>query len=166
MIRRYFHHPRHGRAGRVAIAISTGLCFACSQPRGDHPPVYPVNGKVLYKGKPIEGGVIIYEREGPESKGPPAEPSGGPLRATGQIEADGRFRLMAFPGAEGVPEGRYKVGISSRPPRTEDGLFGGAVAAKKGDPDVLRGRYADPATSGLRAEVAKDGANEPTFDLK
>jgi hypothetical protein len=166
MIRRYFNHPRYGRAGRVAIAISTGVCFACSQPSGGHPPVYPVNGKVLYKGQPIAGGFVIYELEGADAKGSPADPGGGPLRATGRIEPDGRFRLMAFSGVEGVPEGHYTVGISSRPQRTENGVLGSAGAVKKGDPDVLRGRYADPRTSGLRAEVVKDGANAPTFDLK
>ena len=72
---------------------------------------------------------------------------------------------MAFAGAEGVPEGHDTVGISSRPPRTEAGLLDSADAVKKGDPDVLRGRFADPETSGIRTDVMKDRANEPTFDL-
>src|SRR5262249_5572430 len=127
-----------------------------------HPPVYPVNGRVPYEGKPIAGGVVVYEREGQET----TSAGGGPFRSTGQLEPDGRFRLTAFAGVEGVPEGHYRVGISSRPPRTERGVLGSAGAVKTGDPDVLRGRFADPKTSGLRTEVAKDRPNEPTFDLQ
>jgi len=65
-----------------------------------------------------------------------------------------------------VPEGKYKVGISSIPPRTEANLFDSAPSAKKGNPDVLRGKYSDPKNSGLRAEVFKDQTNEPTFTLE
>jgi hypothetical protein len=167
MIRRPFSHPRYGRAGRLAIAISTSVWLSCSSTPGKNPPIYPVKGKVLHQGKPIASGVVVYELEGGVAEGTPAVAGGGPLRATGRIEPDGSFRLIAFPGAEGVPEGRYKVGISSRPPRTEGGVLGASAdAVKKGDPDVLRGRYADPKTSGLRDEVVKDRANEPRFDLK
>jgi hypothetical protein len=51
------------------------------------------------------------------------------------------------------------------PPRTEAGLFGGSTV-KKGDPDVLHGRYSDPKTSGLKFDVVADKPNEPVFDLK
>ncbi len=166
MIRCRWSNTRYRRAGRIAAAINVALCLACAPSPDAHPPVYPVHGKVLYKGKPIAGGVVTYEREGSDAKAPPAGADGGPLRATGRIETDGSFRLTAFAGAEGVPEGAYVVGISSRPPHTEAGLLGPRDGVKKGDPDVLRGRYADPRTSGLRAEVRKDAPNEPTFDLK
>ena len=166
MARHPLSFPRYRRAGQLAVAITTTIGLACGPSLGDHPPVHAVKGTVLFKGKPVPGGVVIYEREEGERTDPPAGSGGGPLRATGRIEPDGSFRLIAFAGAEGVPEGRYRVGISSRPPRTEGGLLGSNVAVTKGDPDVLRGRYADPQTSGLRTEVSKDRANEPTFDLK
>jgi hypothetical protein len=125
-----------------------------------------VKGKVLYKGQPIASGVVLFELEGGDpTSGAGAQP-GGPLRASGQIEPDGTFRLVAYQGAEGVPAGNYKVGISSVPPRTEGNILDSAAKAKKGNPDVLRGRYSDPKTSGLHAEVKKDETNEPTFDLK
>jgi hypothetical protein len=166
MIRRPICHPRRGRAGRLALAISTAVSLACA-PTGDHPPVYPVKGKVTYKGQPITGGSVLYELEGGgEAKGSPAEPGAGPLRVTGRIQADGTFQLRAFPDVEGMPEGRYKIGITSRLGRSEVGIFDAASKIKKGDPDVLHGRYADPKTSGLKAEVVKDRPNEPTFDLK
>ena len=122
---------------------------------------------MTYKGKPVTVGSVIYEREGGgASEGALAGPEGGPFRVIGKIQEDGTFRLSAFPGAEGIPEGHYKVGISSRSGRSETGIFDLASRIKKGNPDVLRGRDADPKTSGLVDEVAKDRANEPTFDLK
>lgn len=145
----------------VAVAV---LISGCDQ-SGGHPPVYPLEGTVLYKGKPISGGIVVFELEGGEPASSNKDQPSGPLRATGRIQEDGRFRLQVFPGTEGVPAGNYKVGISSMPPHTEAGIFDGG-AVKKGNPDVLHGRYTDPKTSGLRAQVVKDQTNEPTFDLK
>jgi hypothetical protein len=129
--------------------------------------LYPVKGKVTYQGKPITGGSVIYELEGgAEAKGFPSEPRAGPFRVTGGLRADGTFRLWAFPGVEGMPEGHYKVGITSRPGRTEVGIFDAAPKIKQGNPDVLGGRYSDPKTSGLRDEVVKGRPNEPSFELQ
>jgi hypothetical protein len=125
-----------------------------------------VKGKVLYKGAPISSGVVLFELEGGEPSHSNGVQPGAPLRATGNIEADGSFRLIAYQGADGVPAGNYKVGISSIPPRSEANILEAAAAAKKGNPDVLKGRFADPKTSGLHAQVFKDKVNEPIFDLK
>jgi hypothetical protein len=125
-----------------------------------------VKGKVLYKGAPISSGVVLFELEGGDPPSSSSVQTGGPLRATGDIEADGSFRLIAYQGAEGVPAGNYKVGISSVPPRSEGNILEAAASAKKGNPDVLKGRFADPKTSGLHAQVFKDQVNEPIFDLK
>jgi len=169
MICRPFFRADRGRTGRVILRAGVAalvVSSACSQAPEGQPPVYPIKGKVLYKGKPVTGGTVVFELAGgdtPESK---ATRGAAPFRATGRIEADGSFGLRAFPGIEGVPAGRYKVGISSIPPRFEGNLFDHAASAQKGNPDVLHGRYADPRTSGLQAQVDRDRANEPTFDLK
>jgi hypothetical protein len=161
-----FGRFRRAGAMRLAAMIAAVACLSCG-PTGGHPPVYPVKGKVSYKGKPVTEGYVVYELEGGgEAKGSPTEPGAGPLRGTGQIRADGTFELRAFPGVEGMPEGHYKVGITSRPGRSKAGIFGAGSQIKKGNPDVLRGRYSDPKTSGLTGEVAKDRPNEPSFDLK
>jgi hypothetical protein len=149
----------------VNLAVFAG-CLACGGAPGAQPPLYAVKGKVLYQGKPITGGVVVYELESSNAPELKSAQGNGPLRATGRIEADGGFQLIAYPGAEGVPAGSYKVGISSVPPRTEGNLFEAAKSAMKGNPDVLRGRYADPSKSGLRDKVADDRVNEPTFELK
>jgi hypothetical protein len=149
----------------MAAAIATVAWLGCAPT--DHPLVYPVKGKVTFKGNPITPGSVIYELEGgAEAKGTSSEPRVGPLRVSGQIQADGTFQLWAFAGVEGMPEGRYKVGITSRPGRSEAGIFDAASKIKKGNPDVLRGRYSNPKTSGLTDKVVNDRPNEPSFDLQ
>src|SRR5262249_52621690 len=148
-------------AERLLLVTVTALFLACNQAPEGRPPLYPIRGKALYKGQPISGGVVVFELESGDRPGSPAGQGGGPLRATGRIEADGSFRLMAFPGSAGIPAGHYRVGISSIPPRTEANLLEAASSARKGNPDVLHGRYADPKTSGLRVQVLADQTNEP-----
>jgi hypothetical protein len=151
----------------IVILLAIAVLFPACISSDDHPPIYPIKGKVLFKGTPIAGGTVVFELESSSDRAASKDdPASSPLRATGRIEPDGSFRLMAFSGTEGVPEGKYKVGISSIPPRTEANLFDSAPSAKKGNPDVLRGKYSDPKNSGLRAEVVKDQTNEPTFDLE
>jgi hypothetical protein len=167
MIRHRFFILRPALAAWFALCFGAVVFLGCSSSDGDHPPVYSVKGKVLFKGAPVSSGVVLFELEGGDqtpSNG--AQPGGGPLRASGQIAPDGSFHLIAYQGADGVPAGNYKVGISSVPPRTEGNILEASASAKKGNPDVLHGKYADPKTSGLKAEVFKDKANEPTFDLK
>jgi hypothetical protein len=65
-----------------------------------------------------------------------------------------------------MPEGHYKVGITSRLGRTEVGIFDLESKIQKGKSDVLRGRYTDPKTSGLKDDLVKDRPNEPSFDLQ
>ncbi len=140
---------------RFAAAIATVAWLACA-PAGDHPPVYPVKGKVMYKGKPITEGTVIYELEGGgEAKGSPPEPGAGPLRVTGRIQADGTFRLWAFPGVEGMPEGHYKVGVTSRRGRTEVGDPGRRAEDQEGQSGCPPGavlRSQDVGTQGRGGE--------------
>jgi len=166
MMCRAFFLRHLGPSGRLILVTVTAVFLACSQTPDGQPPVYPVKGKVLHKGKPIPAGVVVFELEGGDWPTSGAPHGSGTLRATGRIEADGSFRLMAFPGAEGVPAGNYLVGISSVPPRTESNLFETAGSAKKGNPDVLRGRYANPKTSGLQFQVLVGQTNEATFNLE
>jgi hypothetical protein len=139
---------------------------ACSNSFEDHPPVYPVKGKVLLKGQPMNGGTIIFEfaREGADA---PKSPSGGPFRVTGKINNDGMFNLVAYVGSEGMPAGNYKVGILAVQGRSESNLFDRkTIVINKGRSVVSSNQFADPKTSGLTAQVSKDRPNEPVFDLK
>ena len=147
----------------ASVALLTWL--GCGAEQG-HPPVYPVKGKVTLRGKPLNEGYVVYELEESKiTKSSSGVSTAGPLRVVGPIRPDGTFRLNAYPGVEGMPEGRYKVGISSRAGRSEVGIFDADRKIQKGNPDVLGARYADPKSSGLTDQVVNDKPNEPSFDL-
>ena len=122
---------------------------------------------MIRNGKPMAGGTILFEYagDGPDA---PKSAAGGPFRATAKIH-DGTFNLNGYAGAEGMPAGNYKVGVVATQGRSESGLFGKEkeiVLPQKGKSAFPVDRYADPKTSGLTAQVSKDGPNEPAIDLK
>jgi hypothetical protein len=156
-----------GRVNRLRLLLIAGtiLLPACSNLLEDHPPLYPVKGKVNLESKPLPGGTIIFEYSGDGADAPKGT-GGGPFRVTSKIK-DGTFRLVGYAGSEGMPAGNYKVGISTTQGRSEENLFGREVVVpKKGKSAVSVGQYADPKTSGLTARVSKDEPNVPVFDLK
>ncbi len=149
----------------LSLLAGTIILPACSDAIEDHPPLYPVKGKVIFDGKPMTGGTIIFEYSG-DGPDAPKGAGGGPFRVTSKI-TDGAFSLIGYAGAEGMPAGNYKVGISATQGRSEDNLFGREVVLpKKGKAAGSLRQYADPKTSGLTSQVYKDKPNEPVFDLK
>jgi hypothetical protein len=156
-----------GRVNRLRMLLLAGtiLLPACSNSLEDHPPLYPVKGKVTLDGKPMASGTIIFEYSGDGADAPKGA-GGGPFRVTSKIK-DGTFNLVGYAGSEGMPAGNYKVGISTTQGRSEDNLFGREVVLpKEGKSAVSVSQYADPKTSGLTSRVSKDEPNEPVFDLK
>ena len=103
---------------RLLLLAGTILLPACSDSLEDHPPLYPVKGKVILDGKPMTGGTIIFEYAGDGADAPKGV-GGGPFRATAKIK-DGTFNLIGYAGAEGMPAGNYKVGISGSQGRSEE----------------------------------------------
>jgi hypothetical protein len=166
MIRRASLRSGQVHLERLLILAGMILLSACSDSFDDHPPVYPVKGKVVLKGKPMSGGTIIFEYAG-EGSDAPKGPPGQPFRVTGKIDNEGTFSLVAYVGSEGLPAGNYKVGILAAQGRTESNLFDRKPnLPKKARSAEASTEYADPKTSGLTAQVSKDGPNEPLFDLK
>jgi hypothetical protein len=150
---------------RLLILACTILVPACSNAFEDHPPLYPVKGKVTLDGKPMTGGTIIFEYSGDGALAPKGA-GGGPFRVTAKIK-DGTFNLIGYAGSEGMPAGNYNVGILATQGRSENNLFGREVVIpKKRKSAVSFSRYADPKTSRLTSRVSKDEPNEPVFDLK
>ena len=165
MIRRTSLQAGSLRWRHFLLLAGTILLPACSNSFEDHPPLYPVKGTVIREGQPMAGGTIIFESagDGPDA---PKGVAGGPFRVTAKINK-GAFNMIGYAGAEGMPAGNYKVGISGSQGRSESSLFGREVVVqKKGKTGVSVERYADPKSSKLTAEVTKDGPNEPVFDLK
>lgn len=121
-------------------------CLAVAGCGGDQLPTAPVQGKVLYQGKPLQFGAVTFQ----PAAGPPA---------SGAIQPDGTFRLSTYGNNDGAVLGMHKVAVScfdsQRPdapppdPNAEPGL---------GKPLVPQ-KYLSADTSGLTAEVKS--RNEP-----
>jgi len=150
------------RLATIAVSVVTAA-VACNQASDDRVPIYPVKGKVTLKGVPLADALVVFESTAGQKTGG----GRGPVRSTGRTDKHGKFELMTYQGNDGAPAGDHLVGISGMPPRSEANIFDlpkGSIA--RGNPDRLKGRYADPKSSGLKA-VVKEGDNAiPVFDLK
>ena len=109
-----------------------------------------VSGRVCYAGRPLPGGTILLLAS-----------DGKPYR--GQIEVDGRFRVLD------VPLGEAKVCVTSlieSPPSV--GRSSAAVASRVSQPATMYSRipthYGDLTRSGLTVTVEEDSTLE--LDLK
>jgi len=127
-----------------------------------HRPVYAVEGIVRYRGNPVEGArVMLY----------PEEQSKDRYLPNGITGSDGKFKLTTYQTDDGAPAGRYKVSIAWTPPKappstSDPAKATGGVPSKAPEADRLHGKYGDPKTSGLTAEIKADGPNKLEFNLK
>ena len=73
---------------RCALLVAgTIMLPACSDSLEDHPPLYPVKGKVILGGKPMASGTIIFEYSGDGADSPKGT-GGGPFRVTSKIKSN------------------------------------------------------------------------------
>ena len=111
-------------------------------------PTRPVAVRLTLDGKPLAGAEVLFVGQGKEPRQP---------KADGVSGSDGAVRLSTYAAYDGVPPGDYKIAVSLRKPRwTPEGKDG---------PDVLAGKYGDPATSGLSATVKASGKVEIRLEL-
>ncbi|MDC0935389.1 hypothetical protein OAS39_03805 [Pirellulales bacterium] len=145
---------------RLQLRISSSLVIVLSalvSGCGDAIPTVPVQGRVMWQGKPLTDGTVVFQpRE--IAKGLPRRP------ATGQVGKDGSYQLTSFEKGDGAVPGEYLVTIfsySSEPSDSDDDLNVGRYVW------AIPERFGDPSRSGLTATVA-DGADveECNFDLK
>ena len=95
---------------QLLLLAGTILLPACSGSLEDHPPLYPVKGKVTRNGKPMTGGTIIFEYAG-EAADAPKGVGGGPFRATAKINVV-PLTLLATRAPKGCP--RETTRLASR----------------------------------------------------
>ena len=120
-------------------AMGSLLLLGCTP---GYPETSPVHGTVTLDGKPLEGGTVQFF----SSQG---------QTASGEIDADGNYRLTTFQPDDGAVPGAYRVAV--QPPQVAD-YFGGTPLV------VIPDHYMDPATAGLTAEVHK-GINRIDWPL-
>ena len=107
------------------------------------PALGPVEGTVTYKGQPLEQGEIVFHPE----KGRPAH---------GRIE-DGRItQVTTLRSGDGATAGPNRVAIQSVQRSTDINVQSQSLIPR---------RYADPARSGLSAQIKQGETNELTFEL-
>lgn len=136
--------------GWVGSALVLVLLAGCGQ---SGTKVYPVRGKLVYKGKGgvawLAGGQVHFESV--------AEPK---VTASGEIEEDGSFAVWSYvdrKDREGLPAGEYRVCVI--PP----GRDGDDEAPRR--VGLLHPRYQNFDTSKLSVTVTP-GANTPTVEVE
>lgn len=123
----------------IGLLLTVGFLSCAKAP--DHPPVFPVKGRVLYEGKPASGAVVILH-----STERPDEAS----RPRARTDANGEFELSTYKTGDGGPAGTYVVTVEWKRPgdHPEQGA------------ELLPPIYGDPRFSPLRTTVTP-GVNAP-----
>jgi hypothetical protein len=141
-------HP----AGIVACLLLGASLFCCVSCKHDaRKPVYPVVGKVLFRGTPAEGATVtLHPLEVDLLKTP---------KPGAQVQKNGEFRLSTYQSYDGAPPGRYAVTIVYPSPERKEN-------DENVGPDLLQGRYADPKTTPLKVEIKEQTNDLATFNVK
>jgi len=136
-------------------AIAALTLVGCSKPGLPHVEkyeVYPVEGQVIWKGKPLADAHIEFF-----PKGWSLRPySHTPLGVTGP---DGRFQLSSYGEGDGAPLGKYIITVVCQDPQAKKGKQMFSTA------NLLPKQYADPKTSGLEVEIVEGKNVVPPLDL-
>jgi hypothetical protein len=121
------------------------IVTACLSGCGDSNGLYPVRGKVLYKGEPAVGAAVYFHRK--DAADPPQEQT-----PQGIVGKDGAFELAGANGKGALP-GDYIVLIEWK-----DGTRSKA-------PDRLKGKYLDLKNPSFTAQVKPTSNDLPAFEI-
>ncbi len=143
--------PKYGSRLGVPVVVIVAVLGVAGGCGDDRLPVAPAEGKVLYQGKPLAFGSVMFQ------------PAAGPPGA-GAIGPGGTFRLSTYGDGDGAVIGTHRVRITcletqrpGAPPPSLDEEPGAGES-------LIPRKYAAINTSGLTAEVKS--ANEPfVFEL-
>ena len=145
------------KVGRfLAVALLLALAAGCSSKKG-----YKVAGKVLVNGQPAGGATVVLS--------PAGNPQTMDKKPNAMTRDDGTFELSTLADGDGVEPGDYLVTITwpgkPKPSARPKGMSGGDDE-RATTPDQLRGKYADPQSSGLKITVKPEANELAPFDLK
>jgi len=108
-----------------------------------------VTGKVLYKGSPLPGGLIVFS---PDT----ARGESGRI-AFSKIQSDGSYTLQTGDD-NGATAGWYRVTVAS--------LSGGTASFEHAPTSLIPDKYRDPQLSQLQCEVKTNRDNHLDFNLE
>jgi len=115
-------------------------------------PVYPAQGKILFKGQPVPNAIVSLHANTEELK---------ELHPNGVTGEDGVFTLTTYKKDDGAPAGDYKVTIfaKSRGEHPEDD--GADVIVR----NLLPPKFLNPDTSGIAVSIAPGDNEIPDIEL-
>jgi hypothetical protein len=126
-------------------AVLALACVSCGNG------LYPVSGKVTYKGQPAAGAAVFFQRQGSDPQ--------NEHTIMGLVQEDGSFALVCGSQGKGAPPGDYDVFIEWKDARQR-----GRGRTQK-TADKLQGRYADRRRPLLHATIKPEVNNLPPFEL-
>ena len=143
----------------VVLLSFFAACPGCGS--SDRPEFHQVQGKVTLDGEPLAEATLTFERIAGEQM-EFARPSiciSGP---------DGTFAPWTLTEGDGVPAGKYRVGVSAQKavggPTPTEGMTDAEYARIKWK-DIVPARYKVTTTSGIEIEVTPDGMIPETIAL-
>jgi hypothetical protein len=139
------------RTGCGALAVVC-FCFVISSCSRGRLSVYPVQGQIIYEGKPAEGAWVFFN---PTDSSTDTDQTHPPY---GIADGQGNFELTSYSPGDGAPAGDYAVTVVLRKET------GRGDAEAEGE-DLIPPRYADALTSGLQATVEKHAMRLEPFKL-
>jgi hypothetical protein len=137
----------------LVVTLLVALMFA-SFGCGNSAGIYPVSGKMLYRGEPAVGATVTFVRKGVTDRLQEQTPQG-------VVSDDGTFSL-ATPLGAGASPGEYVVLVEWK---VGAGKIKGRSPALNA-PDRLNRRYLDPARPLLTATVEAKTNSLPPFELQ
>lgn len=133
----------------LATLLLAVLCSGCgSRPEYMETDVFPASGELKIDGLPASGAFVLFHPVGDVGMTKGNKPFA-------RVAADGSFLVTTYNTGDGAPDGNYRVTVIW--PEDPD--------ARGPSPDRLRGRYSQPETSGLRAEMAAPRTVLPVWEL-
>jgi hypothetical protein len=122
----------------LTIAVIALTLASCGDTRK---PVVPVRGKMLFRGKPAEGALVVFN--------PVGESDPNAVKPQGLVSNDGSFEVSTYGEKDGAPAGEYMV------------TFVWMIENPKNKTiwSPLPAQFMQPDKSGLRVTI-KDGPNE------
>jgi len=138
----------------LVFLYATALIAGCGK-TNDQKPVYPVNGKVTFKGEPTDGAMITFH--------PLNDPNPRALRSHATVDKNGQYKLTTYLTGDGAPAGEYTVTIYWPAQRTKGKSDDPTAEEEDLPPDRLNRVYTVPATTKLRATVQEQ---PNTIDFK
>jgi hypothetical protein len=121
----------------IATALAA-LVFGLSGCGGAREKLWPVSGKVTFRGNPVAAGTIRF-----------CDPQTG-IDMTAQLHSDGAYEVVMARGV-GLPAGTYQVAIM--PPRMDIPIGATAPPPKAPDRGDIPEKYRLPSTSLLTVTV-------------